>query len=278
VLPFRTETSEPRLHITRQGLRLAYYVQGQGETLVLIRGYANAASMCYPQVPALSRQVRVITFDNRDTGNSDRVDLPYGIAELAEDAISLLEFLDPGPVHLLGLSMGGMIALEIAWRRPELIRTLLLAGTACESDRGLTRDPEMLKLFATLPGLTPEENVRRSLPLFFSPSTLARQALIAEYVQRSLDQRPPLTTFERHSRALQGFNRCAEIGQIHLPTLILHGGNDRLLPPGNADRLRERIPGAELILYPGLGHLFLMEDPDSFNRDVLTFIRKTART
>jgi 3-oxoadipate enol-lactonase len=276
VLPFETDDPGCRLLVTRKGLRLAYYIHGQGPTLVLIRGYANAASMWYPQVPFLSRHLRVITFDNRDTGNSGRVEAPYTMADLAEDTVSLLEFLNAGPVHLLGLSLGGMIAQEVALSRPDLVRTLLLAGTACDSDRGLTDDPEILRLFATRPELSAEENVRRSLPLFFSPAALANRALIDEYVRRSLDQRPPLATFEHHSRALQGFNRCAEIRQVRCPTLILHGGADRLLPPWNAEKLRENIPGAELKFYEGLGHLFLMEDPDSFNQDVLTFIRQTA--
>jgi pimeloyl-ACP methyl ester carboxylesterase len=277
VLPSTTNDLEPRLHVTREGVRLAYYEEGRGQTLVLIRGYANAASMWYPQVPALGRFFRVITFDNRDTGNSDRVAAPYTLADLAADLVSLLEALNTGPAHLLGLSMGGMIAQETALIRPDLVQTLMLAGTACDSDRGLTTDPEILKLFATLPELTPEENVRRSLPLFFSPATLEKREVIDVYVRRSLEQRPPLATFERHSRALQGFNRCAEIHQIRCPTLILHGDADRLLPPWNAERLQEGIPGAELSLYAGLGHLFLMEDPDSFNQDVLDFIQKAAR-
>jgi pimeloyl-ACP methyl ester carboxylesterase len=263
-------------HVTREGVRIAYYVSGRGEPLVLIRGYANAASMWYPQVPFLSGHFRVVTFDNRDTGESDRVETPYAMAELAADLISLLESLALAPVHLLGLSMGGMMAQEIALSRPDLVQTLLLAGTACDAGRGLTSDPEVLKLFATLPELTAEENTRRSLPLFFSPAGLKNRRLIDEYVRRSLEQRPPLTTFERHSRALQGFNRCAAIRQIRCPTLILHGAADRLLPPRNAVRLQEGIPKAALKMYPGLGHLFLMEDPDSFNRDVLTFIRNAA--
>jgi 3-oxoadipate enol-lactonase len=277
VPPFTTNDPEPRLHVTREGVRLAYYVHGQGETLVLIRGYANSASMWYPQVPDLSRHFRVITFDNRDTGSSDRVAVPYTVASLAADLVSLLDFLAAGPVHLLGLSMGGMIALETALGRPDLVKSLLLAGTCCDSDRGLTTDPKALRLFATRPELTPEENTRRSLPLFFSPAGLKNRVLIDEYIRRSLEQRPPPATFERHSRALQGFNRCAEIGQIRCPTLILHGDADRLLPPRNAEGLWEGIPGAAIKMYAGLGHLFLMEDPDSFNQDVLNFIRKAAR-
>ncbi len=152
MLPFKTHDPEPGLHVTRQGIRIAYYLQGAGEPLVLIRGYGNAASMWYHQVPALSRAFQVITFDNRDTGNSDRVAEPYTISDLAGDTISLIESLALGPVHLLGLSMGGMVAMEAALTRPALVKTLILAGTACNADQGLTADPEVLGLFATLAG------------------------------------------------------------------------------------------------------------------------------
>jgi 3-oxoadipate enol-lactonase len=276
VLPFRTDDLKPRLHITRKGLRIAYYIQGLGEPLVLIRGYGNAASMWYQQIVTLSRDFQVVTFDNRDTGNSDRVADPYTISDLAEDTLGLIEALNLGPVHLLGLSMGGMIALEAALGQPELVKTLILAGTACNADQGLTTDPEVLALFATLPELSDEENVRRSLPAFFSDRTLENRAFLDEYVRRSLAQRPPLTTFLRHSRAMQGFDCCARISRLEIPTLIQHGGADRLLPVANAFLLKEKIPRARLAVYEGLGHLFLMEDPDTINADVQLFIRQFA--
>jgi 3-oxoadipate enol-lactonase len=276
VLPFRTDDLEPRVHITRKGIRVAYYLQGQGEPLVLIRGYGNAASMWYSQVPTLSRAFQVITLDNRDTGNSDRVADPYTISDLAGDTISLIDSLNLGPVNLLGLSMGGMIALEAALAKPDLVKTLILAGTTCHADQGLTADPEVLALFATLPELSDEENVRRSLPAFFSARTLRDRAFLDDYVRRSLAQRPPLTTFLHHSQAMQGFDCCARIRRLRVPTLIQHGGADRLLPVENALLLKEMIPGARLAVYEGLGHLFLMEDPEPYNADVQLFIQQSA--
>ena len=198
--------------------------RGAGEPLVLIRGYGNAASMWYHQVAALSRTFRVITFDNRDTGNSDRVAEPYTISDLAGDTLSLIESLNLGPVHLLGLSMGGMVAMEAALRKPSLVKTLILAGTACNADQGLTADPEVLALFATLPELSDEENVRRSLPAFFSALTLEDKGFIDEYVRRSLAQRPPLTTFQRHSQAMRGFDCCRRIQEMTRPTLSSTAG------------------------------------------------------
>jgi len=169
-----------------------------------------------------------------------------------------------------------MVAMEAAPRKPSRVKTLILAATACNADRGLTADPEALALFATLPELSDEENVRRSLPAFFSARTLEDKEFIDEYVRRSLAQRPPLTTFLRHSQAMQGFDCCDRLTQLRVPTLIQHGGADRLLPVENAYLLKEKIPDARLAFYEGLGHLFLMEDPDTFNADVRLFVEKAS--
>jgi 3-oxoadipate enol-lactonase len=267
--------AEAMMLVTREGIRLFYYVQGQGELLVLIRGYANAASMWYTQVPRLSEYFKVITFDNRDTGNSDRVETPYSIGDMAGDVIALIEHLALGPVHLLGVSMGGMIAQQVTLNRPDLVKTLILGCTTCNSGQGLSTDPEVLELFATLPELSDEENVRRSLPVFFAFETLTnRPDFIDEYVQKSLTQRPPLTTFNRHKQAIQGFNLCGQLHQISVPTFIQHGGVDKLLPAFNAEQLHTLIPHSELRIYGRLGHVFFMEDAENYNKDIIEFIRK----
>lgn len=118
--------------------------------------------------------------------------------------------------------------------------------------------------------------MRRSPPAFFNARTLEDRGFIGEYVRRSLAQRPPLTTFLRPSQAMRGFDCCERIQQVDRPTLIQHGGADRLLPVDNALLLEIRIPQARLIIYEGLGHLFLMEDPDTTNADVQQFIRESS--
>jgi pimeloyl-ACP methyl ester carboxylesterase len=118
--------------------------------------------------------------------------------------------------------------------------------------------------------------VRRSLPAFFSALPLEDKGFIDEYVRRSLAQRPPLTTFQRHSQAMRGFDCCGRIQEMTRPTLIQHGGADRLLPVENALTLGKRIPQARLTIYTGLGHLFLMEDPGTTNADVQRFIQESS--
>ncbi len=262
------------MFLKRDGIKIAYYLEGQGEPLLLIRGFASAASMWYSQVPVLSEHFKVVTFDNRDTGNSDRVAVPYTIGDMAGDVIALIEHLGVGPVYLLGISMGGMIAQQVTLLRPDLVKSLILGCTTCNAATGTTTDPQVLELFATRQELSDEENVRRSLPVFFSKESLThRPHIINEFVNKSLAQRPPLETFVRHRQAIGGFKVCDQIHQITLPTLILHGRADLLLPVVDAEELKERLPQARLKIYEGLGHLFFMEDPDTFNKDVIQFIR-----
>jgi 3-oxoadipate enol-lactonase len=275
VLPAMNE--EAMMLVTREGIRIYYYVQGEGEPLLLIRGYANSAAMWYTQVPQLSEYFKVITFDNRDTGNSDRVEKPYKILDMAGDVIALIEHLNLGAVHLLGISMGGMIAQQVTLLRPDLIKSLILGCTTCNSGKGITTDPKVVALFTTLPELSDEENVRRSLPIFFSSETLKKQPdFIEEFIQKSLAQRPPLETFARHSQAMQGFQVCDQLNRIPCPTLILHGEGDLLLSVTNAYELKEGIPRSRLKIFEGLGHLFLMEDPEPFNQAVLDFIKNSS--
>jgi pimeloyl-ACP methyl ester carboxylesterase len=257
---------------TSKGVRIAYYVEGQGQPLLLIRGYANSAAMWYTQVPELSAWFKVVSFDNRDTGGSDRIETPYTVADMADDAVALIEYLDLGPVHIFGVSMGGMMAQHLALIRPDLVKTLVLGCTTCNSAKGLTRDADTRALFATLPELSDEENVRRSLPVFFSPESLSRKALIDDYVAQSLAQRPPPDTFARHSQAIAGFDVCSQVERIKAPALIQHGSQDRLLPVTNAYQLKDLIPRSELKVYEGLGHLYFMEDPGACNRDIRDFI------
>jgi pimeloyl-ACP methyl ester carboxylesterase len=259
---------------TSKGIRIAYYIQGQGQPLLLIRGYANSASMWYTQAPELSAWFEVITFDNRDTGNSERVETPYTVLDMAEDTIDLIEHLRLGPVNIFGVSMGGMMAQHLAISRPDLVKNLVLGCTTCHSGKGLTTDPEVKVLFATLPELSDEANVRRSLPVFFSPESLAQKETIDDYVRRSLAQRPPLETFARHSQAIAGFDLCGQVPRISAPTMIQHGSHDRLLPVFNAFQLKELLPGAELKVYEGLGHLYFMENAGACNRDIRDFIQK----
>jgi len=260
--------------IQANGLNIAYHEQGEGAPLILIRGYANSGALWYDQVPDLSAHFRVIAMDNRGTGESDKPEEPYTIADMAGDVIGLIEDLDMGSAHLLGISMGGMIAMQAALDAPYAVRSLVLGCTTCSGTRGFNPDPKVAEMFKTLPELSDEENVRRSMPVLFSEKTIRESLDICDrYVRESLKHRPPMSTFVNHIKAIARFDLCDRLSEIVQPTLILHGEGDLLIQPDMARHLYEAIPDSRMELMPGLGHLFFMEEAASFNRTVIAFLK-----
>ena len=261
----------PTIHAN--GLNIAYHEQGDGEPLILIRGYANSGALWYDQVPELSAHFRVIAMDNRGTGESDKPEEPYTIADMAGDVIGLIEKLDLGSAHLLGISMGGMIAMQAALDAPHAVRSLVLGCTTCSGTRGFNPDPKVAEMFKTLPELSDEENVRRSIPVLFSEKTIRERPEICDrYVRESLKHRPPMSTFVNHIKAISRFDLCERLSEIRQPTLILHGDGDLLILSDMARVLHEAIPDSRMELVPGLGHLFFMEQAAAFNRSVIAFL------
>ncbi|MBI4772786.1 MAG: alpha/beta fold hydrolase [Deltaproteobacteria bacterium] len=260
--------------IRANGLNIAYHEQGDGAPLVLIRGYANSGALWYDQAPDLSAHFRVIAMDNRGTGDSDKPEAPYTIADMAGDVIGIVERLDLGAAHLLGISMGGMIAMQAALDAPQTVRSLVLGCTTCEGTRGFNPDPKVAEMFKTLPELSDEDNVRRSVPVLFSDKTIRERPEICDrYVRESLKYRPPMSTFVNQMKAIARFDLCDRLSEIVQPTFILHGEGDLLIRPDMARRLHEAIPGSKLELMRGLGHLFFMEEAASFNRSVIEFLK-----
>jgi len=260
------------------GIRIAYREEGSGEPLVLVRGYASAGALWHDQVPDLAEHFRVITMDNRGTGDSDKPVGPYTIQDMAGDLVGLIRRLDAGPVHALGISMGGMIVMQAALDQPDALRSLVLGCTTCSARRGITRDPEVLKRFVTLRDATDEENIRRSVPVLFSQRTIREKPEVIErHVSENLEHRSPHATFKNHDHAVQRFDLCHRLGEIRHPVLIAHGEGDLLIPPEMAEQLHQGIPGSRIHLFPDLGHLFFMEEPAEFNRTVISFLKSLTR-
>ena len=261
--------------VTVNGVKIAYYEEGSGEPLVLIQGYTQCAAMGYDQTPDLSREFRVITYDQRDVGNSQAVETPYKVADMAEDVAGVIRALKLDSVHIFGLSMGGMIAQVLTINHPDLVKTLILGCTTCNLQTGFTQNPEVLEQFVTDPTISDEENVRKSLPAVLSPQTLAGAGdLVDRYVRLALANRAPKAAFVRHQAAMKELNICDRLSRITAPTLIQHGTGDLVLPVKNAHQLKEHIPHAEMKLYEDVGHLYFKEAAATVNRDVIDFIKR----
>jgi pimeloyl-ACP methyl ester carboxylesterase len=252
------------------GTELYYEVHGRGRPLVLIEGLGVATWTWELHVPELSRHFRTVVYDNRGVGRSAKPPGPYSIAQMADDLAALLDALQIEQAHILGTSMGGMIALEFAARHPQRVDRLVLVATTAG---GATHVPmtaaTLARFFA--PAAPGREGVRERLRLAFTAAFLG-----TAYAERMIDHRladpQPPHAFQAQAAAGVSFDRTASLSSIRAPTLVMGGTDDVLVPRANARFLADHIPGSRLIEYEGLGHQFFIEAADRFNRDVISFL------
>jgi 3-oxoadipate enol-lactonase len=261
---------------TRVGdIRIYYEVHGSGEPLLLIMGLGGNAADWQMQIPYFSREYQVIAFDNRGAGRSDKPKQPYTIAQMADDAAALLKVLGIASAHVYGVSMGGMIAQEMALRHPARVRSLILGGTMAGGPSAVMAGPQMLQRWASTAALPLEESIVAGLSFLYSDEFIARNR--RQLVDRALemaDLAPPIDALQRQFSAVARFNACDRLDQIRVPTLIIAGTCDKIVPVENSRILAERIPGAELVELEGAGHGFLAERAEEANAAVGDFLRR----
>ncbi len=255
------------------GLRLYYELRGQGSPLTLIEGIGYASWMWFRQLPPLSARHRVLVYDNRDVGQSERVEVPYTVRDMAEDLAALLDVLGIDRTHLLGISMGGFIAQEFALAHPERVDRLVLACTAFGGPEMVPIPEETRRLMAPDPSLQPEERIRKAMAPAFAPGYAeAHPEVVDEIVRMRLAALQPPEAWLRQALAVASFDSSTRLGELSVPTLILHGDQDRVVPVENGHLLAQRIPGSRLLLLPGGGHLVFIEQAERFNQMVLAFL------
>ena len=268
----------PMPFIEVNGARLHYTSEGTGsETLVFAHGLLWSGRMFDAQVAALSDRYRCVTFDLRGQGQSEVTLGGYDMDTLAADAAALIEALGLGPVHFLGLSMGGFIGMRLAARRPELLRSLMLLETSAdpepEENRGRYR---LLSLVARYLSLRLVRG--RVMKIMFGKSFLedpARAADRATWGARLVaNDRIGIT------RAVTGVIDRApvydELARITVPTLILVGAEDVATPPPKAERMHAAIAGSRLFKVPAAGHTSTVENPAAVNARLEAFLAEVG--
>lgn len=231
---------------------------------MLVYGYGGASVQWRGEfLDLLARDFQVITFDNRGTGGSSKPDAPWTMADFAADTVALLEHLGLERTHLLGLSMGGMIAQETALQAPRRIDRLILSDTHCGHKTAIASPPWVAEAFAIDPELTIEQQAAKSRPAVYSRRFIdEHEAWLDAELQRTLPHRSPLATFARHREAIQDWDAYDRLPRIKSRTLVMHGSEDVLVLPENGRVLAERIPGAELAIVEGAGHIPMSEQPE----------------
>ncbi|MBI2153981.1 MAG: alpha/beta fold hydrolase [Candidatus Rokubacteria bacterium] len=258
-------------------IRIHYEIYGAGAPVLMINGLSAPGITWLYQVRDLSSHYQIITFDNRGVGESE---LPqseaYPIALMAEDAFRLLQHLGVRRAHVVGASMGGTIAQELALRHPEVVRSLVLACTWARGDGRFVHTVESWVRLTRR--VTLEERFRDVLfPMVYSPAFFERPGGLKEALIRVLAY-PFATTpegMERQARGLLAWNgsRVKDLKKIKAPTLVLVGREDILTPPDFSRTLARLIPKAKLKIIAG-GHGFFIEEAQAFNRAVLAFFRR----
>jgi 3-oxoadipate enol-lactonase len=254
----------PMPFLTSNGITLHYDVVGEGQAVCLINGYRLSAA-AWPEsfIAQLSTRLTVIAFDNRGTGRSDKPQGGYEFANLAQDVIGLLDGLRLPSAHLLGFSMGGAIAQEVAIRFPDRIDRLILFGTFCG---GVWAEPASYSVFKRLlsrGNQTPEEAARQAWPVTYSPDYLAANAAAVErQLGREMEHPTPTYVADRQMEALRKFDSYRHLPRIRAPTLVATGTHDLLVRPRNSEILTSRIPNARRELLADLGHRAIWEAPE----------------
>jgi len=260
-------------HTDAPGFRLYYEEDGSGFPLILINGLGSDHLEWLHQLPAFAPRFRVVVFDNRGTGKSAVPRGPYTTAQMADDAAALLQFLRIPRAHVLGVSLGGMIAQEVALRHPDRVDRLVLACTGPGGNLSVRPSPEAMAAFAVAKGEDPEVELRRMIPYLYTDACRReRPEEIEAFVRRRMENPAPPEGYAAQLAAAVTHDASARLDRIRARTLVITGDADRLVDWENSLRIAGRIPEARLVVLPGAPHRLFAENAGDFNREVLAFL------
>ena len=253
--------SATRLHVEQSGPP-----PDQAEPLLWITGFAISSEIFAPVVGAYGGRFSCIRYDNRGSGRSSAPWRPTSIPELAGDAVRLLDALGIDSAHVYGLSMGGMVAQELAIRFPDRVRALVLGGTSHGGPRSVPPSPQVAAALAT-----------RSAPMALRAELVSRALFTDDFRRRHPGRvRSTLADLAAHRATARGLlshtlaasyhDTRSRLHLVQAPTLVMHGQQDRLTPVGNAHRLAALIPDATLAVLPDAAHGYLLEQPEESYR------------
>jgi pimeloyl-ACP methyl ester carboxylesterase len=254
------------------GINISYQVEGQGEHLVMIMGFTAGRSGWMPQIRFFKKYYRVITFDNRGAGKSDKPPGPYSTRMMADDTVKLMDILGIEKAHILGVSMGGMIAQELAINYPQRVMKLVLACTYARQDETSGDTLEQAKFLQ----LTPEKKVSAMVGLAFNKPLYRFTFGLLARVQTKFKGASGRVGVAGQSEACLKHDTLERLSSITAPTLVIVGTGDRIIKPVSSEVIAGKIPNAKLVKVEGGSHYFSFEMKNVFNREVLNFLKSGA--
>jgi pimeloyl-ACP methyl ester carboxylesterase len=244
------------------GTELYWESTGAGPPVLLVMGLGMNATGWWRTIPVLAERFRVIAFDNRGVGRSGRPPGPYTVAGMAADAMAVLDAAQEESAHVYGISLGGMISQEIVLRHPERVRALVLAATTPGGPAAVAAKDATQAFFRRRAEMPADEAVWASVPYNYAAAT---RRLHGDRISQDVEQRLrfPIEPepYTAQLEAALGHDTLDRLGAVTAPTLVVHGTEDRLVHPGNAELLARAIPGSGLLMWPGAGHLLFTDAP-----------------
>jgi 3-oxoadipate enol-lactonase len=260
------------------GISINYRAQGKGEPLVLIMGYSGDQTGWMFQTRAFKKYYRVITFDNRGVGKTDKPTGAYSTKMMADDTVGLMDHLGIKKAHVLGISMGGMIAQAVAIGYPERIDRLVLGCTFAGRSGPSGLSPEYPKALGFGESYTDDD--ARSMPILKLVNNLYSLAFNRPVFRIMLVPMAKIqarfsgnTGLRGQLEAVLGHNTLDNLPAVNVPTLAMSGTKDRVIKPSSSEVIAKLIPNAKLVQIDGGSHAFNIEMSGRFNREVLSFLR-----
>jgi pimeloyl-ACP methyl ester carboxylesterase len=262
-------------YVVSRDARIYYEVRGEGSPLVLVEGLGYAMWMWIMQLEDLSKEFKLIVFDNRGVGKSDKPPYPYTMDLFAEDLKVVLDANTIERAHILGVSMGGMIAQQFAIKYPSRVKSLILVAT----HHGGDIDPPPMETIQAMFGPPPSgikderELYRYKMKYAFSKKWYdENQDILNRLIEHRISMPQSPEAYLNQAYAVFNFNLSNEITKIAAPTLIIHGDEDIVVPVSNAYKLHKKIASSTLLIFRGAGHLVNIEGASEFNKAVKIFI------
>ena len=258
------------MSVTATAPRIAWERRGSGARVVLVHGLGYARWGWEPVADLLAERFEVLLLDNRGIGESDAPPGPYTVAELAEDVVRVLDEAELERAHVVGTSLGGMVAQELALAHPERVDRLVLACTTPGGEPAYPIPAATLALIAESASLEPAVALRRFVENALAPG--APEELVERILAHRLANPQPLPAWQAQAAAGTTFAAGERVRGITAATLVLHGTEDAVVDTRNAEVLAGLVPNVRVELFEGCGHLFFWERPERFVELVAEFL------
>ena len=259
------------------GINLFYKVQGQGEPLVMIQGYSGGHEGWFFQTRVFKKYYKAITFDPRGIGKSDKPSESYTVSKMADDVIGLMDHLNIDKAHVLGISLGGIVAQELAINYPQRLLKLVLASTMTGEEFTGDVHPKLLRTMGIEVGAT--ELDTESVDFFKATTTIITLSfnkklyrMLCLPMAKLQMKRVGVEGYRRQIEAVSGHSTLDRLHLIQAPTLVITGTEDKLISPRSSETIASRIPKAKLVMIEGGPHAILIEMRGRFNQEILDFL------